>query len=322
MISQSGGIANDFGHEARLAGLGMSKVVSFGNGCDVDAIALLEYLADDPETEYIAAYIEGVRDARLFLETLKRTTARKPVVVWKGGLTPLGSRATVSHTGSLGGEAKIWNGALAQAGAIQVQGLDALIDALVALKYTRSRGKRIALVGGGGAIGVFSSDLAYQWGLSVPEFSSTTQAKLRQSFPTPGNSVKNPLDTGSPAIPLGTLKSLIGDVLHAEPIDVLILVMLLHPLEVVSNTFMKTFGFPPQPGGAFFKGLPEALATLKSETGKDVMVVLENRTCRLEDADVEKVNREQRMLFQHAGIPVFADVHRALRGIRFAAERK
>ncbi|MCP4578886.1 MAG: GNAT family N-acetyltransferase, partial [Deltaproteobacteria bacterium] len=38
MISQSGGVANDFGHEAGLAGLGISKVVSFGNGCDLDAV--------------------------------------------------------------------------------------------------------------------------------------------------------------------------------------------------------------------------------------------------------------------------------------------
>jgi acyl-CoA synthetase (NDP forming) len=103
MISQSGGLAADFGYEARDRGLGLSKVASYGNGCDLEALELLEYLADDPDTGIIAAYLEGVRHGPQFLDLLKQVTLRKPVVLWKGGLTPLGSRATVSHTGSLGG---------------------------------------------------------------------------------------------------------------------------------------------------------------------------------------------------------------------------
>ena len=89
-ISQSGGVATDFGYEAGSARLGISKVVSFGNGCDVDAIELLDYLGDDPETQYIGAYLEGVRDGRCFLDNLRRISTTKPVVIWKGGLTPLG----------------------------------------------------------------------------------------------------------------------------------------------------------------------------------------------------------------------------------------
>ena len=148
MISQSGGIANDFGHDAVAAGLNISKVISFGNGCDLEAVSLLEYLAQDSHTRFIAAYLEGVRDGRRFLETVRAVTKKKPVIVWKGGLTPLGARATLSHTGSLGGEAAIWQGALDQAGAIRVSGLEEMVDTLIALSYFNRRGRRLALAGG------------------------------------------------------------------------------------------------------------------------------------------------------------------------------
>ena len=79
-ISQSGGVATDVGYEARSFGLGISKVVSFGNGCDLDATALLDYLADDPETETIAAYLEGVRDGRRFLDQLELDEAGRQLI--------------------------------------------------------------------------------------------------------------------------------------------------------------------------------------------------------------------------------------------------
>jgi len=104
MISQSGGVATDFGYEAPCLGIGLSKVISFGNGCDLDATDLLEYLAEDQETGYIAAYLEGIRNGRRFLDILRRVTPKKPVVIWKGGLTPLGGRAALGHTGSMGGK--------------------------------------------------------------------------------------------------------------------------------------------------------------------------------------------------------------------------
>ena len=138
----------------------------------------------------------------------------------------------MSHTGSLGGERQVWDGVLAQTGAIPVQGLEELVDTLTALVHRSRPGWRIALVGGGGAIGVFSSDLAHRWGLEVPPFTPETQQRLRHWLPAPGNSVANPLDTGTPVLPLDVLASLIDEVLIREPIDVLVLVLHLHPLGV------------------------------------------------------------------------------------------
>ncbi|MFH1952007.1 MAG: CoA-binding protein [Pseudomonadota bacterium] len=320
MISQSGGVATDFGHEAPSLGLGLSKVISFGNGCDLEAADLLEYLGDDPETGYIAAYLEGAGDGRKFFEVLRRTTPKKPVIVWKGGLTPLGGRATLSHTGSLGGEAKVWEGVLGQAGAVPVQGLDEMMDTLVALKYLKNTGRRIAFLGGGGAIGVFSSDLAYRWGLEVPTFSPQTQKRLKRFFPAPGNSMANPLDTGSPALPAEIIQALAREILVKEPVDALILVMLLRTLEVEVPAFYAMNGQKQPLAGTYLKGLVETLAVLRRETGKDVVMVFENRAHLLEEVGVEAVSREMRDRFQAEGIPVYTSTERALRGMRHALE--
>jgi acyl-CoA synthetase (NDP forming) len=316
MFSQSGGVAGDFGYEARDRGLGLSKLVSYGNGTDLSALELLEYLADDPDTAIIAAYLEGVRQGARFLQLLREVTPRKPVVVWKGGLTPLGSRATVSHTGSLGGQAKIWQGALKQAGAVSVQGLEEMMDALVALKYLQNRGPRIALMGGGGAIGVFSSDLAYRWGLEIPTFSPETQQRLRTYFPTPGNSMVNPLDTGTPVLPMETVEALCREILTREPVDVLVVILLLRPLEADMPNFMRLNGLEPPPAGSYFEGLLPGLVRLKEETGKDIVMVFENKAYLPDDVFVEEVSRKIRGLYQKAGLPVYPNVERALRGIR------
>jgi acyl-CoA synthetase (NDP forming) len=319
MISQSGGIANDFTHETIQAGINVSKVISYGNGCDLEAVKLLEYLSEDPDTEFIAAYLEGVKDGRLFLETIRQVAAKKPVVIWKGGLTPLGSKATMSHTGSLGGEAKTWEGALTQAGAISVQGLDEMMDTLTALKFLKNRGKRIAFAGGGGAIGVFSSDMAYRWGLEVPPFSQETQNRLTELFPTPGNSVLNPLDTGTPALPLKIFGPQIKEILTRESIDVLVLIMLLHALEAVPKAICTMRGFPLPKEGQYLEDLLEIISPLKKETGKDIVLVMENRTYNLEDTYIEGIARKMRKKFQQNGIPVYPNSARALTGIRNAS---
>lgn len=317
MISQSGGVATDLGHEAPSLGLGLSKVVSFGNGADLDALSLLEYLSEDPETDYIAAYLEGMHDGETFVNILKQTTRKKPVIVWKAGLTPLGGRAALSHTASMGGERRVWNGVLSQAGAAPVQGLDEILDTLVALTYLKHIGPRVAFMGGGGAIGVFSSDLASRWGLDVPMFSQGTRKRLRRFFPTPGNSMMNPLDTGSPALPVETITALCEEVLGREPVDVLIVVMLLRTLEVEMPFYLMESPDTP-PAGGYLRALIEPLAELKEKTSKEVVMVFDNRAHLASEAGVEAVSRTVRDRFQEAGIPVYSSTERALRGIHHA----
>jgi acyl-CoA synthetase (NDP forming) len=108
---------------------GVSKIVGLGNKCDVDDAEVLEYLADDEETEVVAIYMEGVKDGRRLFETFKKVSKIKPIVVLKSGRSPAGVKASLSHTGSLAVKDEIFDAVCKQAGVIRVGGdLDELLD--------------------------------------------------------------------------------------------------------------------------------------------------------------------------------------------------
>src|SRR4030043_219720 len=110
-MCQSGGNAIYFTRYAAQRGVRFSKLISFGNAADINENELMEYLTADPETEIIAAYIEGFKDGRRFSQAVRRAAHEKPVIIMKGGRTGAGARAVASHTGAMAGSAKIWGGA-------------------------------------------------------------------------------------------------------------------------------------------------------------------------------------------------------------------
>ena len=200
-ISQSGG------HAGRVIGIGLrrwihfSKVVSFGNGCDLDSVDYLEYLAVDPDTKIIGAYLEGTRDARRFFQLAKEISRNKPMIIWKGGKTDPGSEAAYSHTGSLAISDAIWTAVMKQAGVIRVDSLEELADTMLTFQhFPPFLGENVAIVaglaGGGGGESVSSTDACASVGLNVPPFADETRRKLKAILPPAGCILRNPLDMG------------------------------------------------------------------------------------------------------------------------------
>ena len=70
---------------------------------------------------------------------------------------------------------------------------------------------------------------------------------------------------------------------------------------------------------AYLDQVLEVVDRLKGTTGKDVVLVMENRANRVQDLDIEGTYRTMRLRFQGRGIPVFPTTERALRAIRNAA---
>ena len=158
-LCQSGGNVTFMARHAASRGLHFSKIVSYGNACDIDECDLLDYFASDPETKVIAAYIEGAHDGVRLLQVLKRVTAAKPLVVFKGGFSPDGLRAATSHTGSLAGVDSVWEGLLKQAGAIRVYSIEEMVDMLVALLRVKPpKGMNVCAIGHGGGASVMATD--------------------------------------------------------------------------------------------------------------------------------------------------------------------
>ena len=202
-ISQSGNNSVELMLHGAARGLRFSKVVSYGNALDLTEADFLDYLADDPETKLVGAYIEGTRDGRRLLEALRRCAAAKPVVILKGGRTGAGSRTAASHTAALAGQRQIWSAVLRQAGAVEVATFDELIDVMVAFAFLRdehgaaSHGEqrsRVGVVGGGGGRAVQSADVCEEAGLSVPKLPDAIRESLREKAPQLADWVDNPVD--------------------------------------------------------------------------------------------------------------------------------
>jgi acyl-CoA synthetase (NDP forming) len=196
LLSQSGANAGEFCRTGAVRGLRYSKVVSYGNGADIREAELLEYAAEDPETEVVACYIEGIRDGPHFMRALRKAASAKPVAILKGGRTEEGTRAVNSHTGSLAGSLQIFDAAVRQAGAVRVDRMEELVDQAVAFRYVKSLpGPRAGIVGGGGGHSVLASDEVGASGLQMPALPADVQEKLRAFTPSAGTSVRNPVDT-------------------------------------------------------------------------------------------------------------------------------
>jgi acyl-CoA synthetase (NDP forming) len=195
VVTQSGSVAESFSYFARTKNLRFSKVVSYGNAIDLDAPDFLDHLADDPDTQMIAFYVEGTRNAARLKTALTKAARNKPVVAIKGGMTDQGLRAAASHTASLTGTPEIWQALFNQAGVLQVESFEEMTNILLALGGSPApAGRAVAIITNSGGFSVIQTDLCLKAGIEVPRFSPDTIKKLRQLVPIAGTSIGNPLD--------------------------------------------------------------------------------------------------------------------------------
>ena len=195
VISQSGGNSIYLVRQAALRGVRFSKVISYGNACDINESDLLEYLADDADTKIIALYIEGIRDGKRFRRALEKATKEKTVILLKGGTTEGGARAAAGHTASLAGSRATWDALCKQLGIISVSSVEEMIDVLVTLLFLPlPRGRNALLFGAGGGASVLIADEFESRGLRVPPIPREMVAQISEYTPVAGNILRNPVD--------------------------------------------------------------------------------------------------------------------------------
>jgi acetyltransferase len=194
LVSQSGALCASILDWALSNHVGFSVIVSMGGSADVDFGEVLDYLAVDPETKSILLYVEGIRHSRRFMGGLRVAARMKPVVVVKAGRHAEGSRAAVSHTGSLVGADDVFDAALQRAGVVRVLTIAELFDAAHILSAgIRVKGNRLAVVTNAGGPGVMAADCAVEAGVSIPELDEITVKKLDKVL-SPSWSRGNPVD--------------------------------------------------------------------------------------------------------------------------------
>jgi acyl-CoA synthetase (NDP forming) len=195
VVSQSGGNSIYLVRQAALRGIRFSKVISYGNACDINESDLLEYLAQDADTEVIALYIEGIKNGKRFRRALEEAAKKKTVVLLKGGTTEGGARAVAGHTASLAGSRATWDALCKQLGIISVSSVEEMIDVLATLLFLpRPGGRNALLFGAGGGASVLITDQFESRGLNVPPIPSKMVAQISEFTPIAGNILRNPVD--------------------------------------------------------------------------------------------------------------------------------
>jgi len=222
-VSQSGGNAGRLVRQAAWRGVRFSKVISYGNACDLNESDFLEYLTDDPDTEIIGLYIEGVKDGARFKRTLERAAKEKVVVLLKGGITHGGTRAAAGHTGALAGAEVIWDAVCRQFGIIRVYSLEEMADIFQTLLFMSiPKGRNAALIGLGGGNSVLVADEFEKRGLILPQLPQEIIHRIREFSPAAGNILRNPIDYSQTIMETGKLGELVSIVSGWESIDFLI----------------------------------------------------------------------------------------------------
>jgi len=193
-VSHSGALGAAIIDWARERRIGFSLFASLGNQADITEADVLDTARDDPETRVVAAYVEGVADGRRFLDALRATAARKPVVVLKAGRSEEAARAVSSHTGALAGSDRAFDAAIRQAGAARVASVQELFDVARALSsQPLPRGRRLAIVTNGGGLGIVAADAAHDAGLQIAPIEAPARERLAAVLPAAA-SVRNPVD--------------------------------------------------------------------------------------------------------------------------------
>ena len=303
-ISQSGGHAEDLTYLSNPRGLRFNKIVSYGNALDVDESELLEYLSGDSDTEIIGAYIEGVKDGRRFFHALKAASARKPVIIYKGGTTSAGQTATRSHTASMTSSSVVFNALCRQLNVIQVDSMEELIDIMVIFQFIKPlpRGTDVAVVGAGGGPSVAASDEMEKAGFHLPTLSPRIQAELKKCLPPAGGGFANPVDATSLALPevIYNIMNVLG---KAPDIHLIVYHLGFHPISRWGNDRLSS--------ASQLKALTDAFARAQRETGKQIMLAMRPAP---DLYGTEKFLAAQEALV-NAGLPVFHSLSSAARAM-------
>jgi len=201
IITQSGALGVAMIGKTSVQKIGLSTIISVGNKADLDESDLLDYLRDDPGTQAVLMYIEGIRDGGRLINSLVKTTRDKPIIVLKSGRSKKGAIAAASHTGSLAGSDDIFDAIMKQCGVLRAENIQ---EALNWCKYIsnapRPAGENTLIVTNGGGVGVMATDACEKFGVSLYE----DKQRLSEEFSavTHGfGSTKNPIDiTGEASV--------------------------------------------------------------------------------------------------------------------------
>lgn len=222
---------------------GVSKICDFGNKGDVDECDLLDYLAQDPDTGVVSLYLESIRDGRRLIETARRVTKLKPVLVFKSGRTKEGAKASASHTGSMAVDDKIFDSLCRQSGILRLEEFQDLFEMpKVFASQALPKGGRLGIVTITGAVGVVIIDGGAKYGLGLTALSGATRKALDGIYQGLGTM---PVDIGPMMAAVRNPFEIYAKVVEAvaadRNVDMLFNVVWANPAEGIFNRYLEVY---------------------------------------------------------------------------------
>ncbi len=193
-ISQSGAVVTSVVDWAVAKNIGFSHVVSMGDMLDVEFGEMMEYLAEDPNTDTILMYVEAITDAKKFIKYTKNASKKKPIIVIKPGRHEAAAQAAASHTGALAGVDNVYDAVFKRCGVLRVLNLVELFDAVETMSRKQVlKGNKMCILTNGGGIGVLATDTLIDVGGKLAKLEKETVENLNKVLP-PTWSHGNPID--------------------------------------------------------------------------------------------------------------------------------
>jgi acetyltransferase len=200
-ISQSGALCTAILDWSLREEVGFSAFISVGSMLDIGWGDLIDYLANDSETESILIYMESIGNARSFLSAAREVALTKPVIVMKAGYTEPAAKAAASHTGAMTGSDKVLDAAFKRCGVLRVREIDDLFQmAEVLAKQPRPKGAKLIILTNAGGPGVLATDALISTGGELAKLSEETLKALNLFLPAHW-SHHNPIDILGDASP-------------------------------------------------------------------------------------------------------------------------
>ena len=266
--SQSGALGLAILDFARRLNIGISQFVSVGNKADVSGNDLIEFWEQDPGTDMILLYLESFGNPRKFTQLARRVARVKPIIAVKSGRTPGGSRAAMSHTGSLAGSDQAVNALFHQSGVIRTDTIEDLFDtAMLLSSQPVPAGPNVAILTNAGGPGIMAADACESAGLTLAKLGQPTVKGLK-SFLPPEASVKNPVDMIASADAPSYERSL-GLLVQDKNVDAVIVIFvppLVTGAEEVARAILAGASGSKKPVLSCFMGshgVPESLRSLQ-----------------------------------------------------------
>ena len=257
-ITQSGGLGCGLMNYLADLNLGLSYMISFGNGCDVSVNELLEYFGENKDVEQILLYLETVAETAQFKAVCEKVSKIKPVIAIKSGRSSFGAVAAASHTGSLSGSEAVAAAFLKQCGVIREIDLRDLLSAsFIFDKVKLPKGGNVVIITNGGGPAILAVDKLADYGITPAKLSVELINKLKE-YNSPIASFHNPIDMVGSATPEAYFKTL-EELLKSDEADIVLVIhlyLLGHTSETIAQGMQQIIKkYPDKPVlGVFLTG--------------------------------------------------------------------